>query len=58
MFQNKEIKFFKNTNLDDFNNIWFEYFDLGTDYGKIKDILRNMDEHLESDRIWRGYKNS
>ena len=39
--------FLKNTNLDDFNNIWFEYFDLGTDYGKIKDILRNMDEHLE-----------
>ena len=27
--------FLKNTNLDDFNNIWFEYFDLGTDYGKI-----------------------
>ena len=33
--------FLKNTNLDDFNNIWFEYFDLGTDYGKIKDILRS-----------------
>ena len=39
--------FLKNTNLDDFNNIWFEYFDLGTDYGNIKEILRNMDEHLE-----------
>ena len=39
--------FLKNTNLEDFNNIWFEYFDLGTDYGKIKEILRNMDEYLE-----------
>ena len=35
--------FLKNTNLDDFNNIWFEYFDLGTDYGKIKHILSEND---------------
>lgn len=25
-----------NTNIEDFNNIWFDYFDLGRDYGKIK----------------------
>lgn len=25
-----------NTNLEDFNNIWYNYFDLGRDYGKIK----------------------
>lgn len=24
------------TNLDDFNNIWYDYFDLGRDYGDIK----------------------
>lgn len=28
-----------NTNLSDFKEIWFDYFDLGSDYGKIKDIL-------------------
>lgn len=28
-----------NTNLEDFNNIWYHYFDLGRDYGKIKEEL-------------------
>lgn len=28
-----------NTNIDDFNNIWYEYFDLGRDYGEIKSEL-------------------
>lgn len=28
-----------NTNLEDFENIWFDYFDLGRDYGEIKDKL-------------------
>ena len=27
------------TNLDDFNNIWYDYFDLGRDYGEIKKEL-------------------
>ena len=26
-------------NMDDFNNIWYDYFDLGTDYSKIKEEL-------------------
>lgn len=26
-------------NMDDFNNIWYDYFDLGTDYSKIKEKL-------------------
>ncbi len=39
--------FLNNTNIKDFNDIWYEYFDLGTDYKKIKDVLRNMDEYLE-----------
>lgn len=30
---------FSNTNTDDFNDIWVEYFDLGRDYGKVKDKL-------------------
>lgn len=27
------------SNLEDFNNIWYDYFDLGTDYGEIKKDL-------------------
>ncbi len=36
----------KNTNRSDFDNIWFHYFDLGRDYGAIKDIL-SEDEILK-----------
>lgn len=38
--------YIKNTNLDDFNKIWYDYFDLERDYTKIKHELKNMDEHL------------
>lgn len=38
---------FDNTNKEDFENIWFDYFDLGRDYTEIKDKLRVMDEYLE-----------
>lgn len=30
---------FSNTNMDDFENIWYDYFDLGRDYGEIKKEL-------------------
>lgn len=30
---------FSNTNIDDFNNIWYNYFDLARDYGAIKKEL-------------------
>ncbi|MFZ5354329.1 MAG: DNA-3-methyladenine glycosylase family protein [Bacillota bacterium] len=29
----------KNTNPEDFNNIWYDYFDLGRDYSHIKSVL-------------------
>jgi N-glycosylase/DNA lyase len=29
----------KNTNLEDFKNIWFDYFDLGRDYGQVKEAV-------------------
>lgn len=35
-----------NTNLKDFEEIWYNYFDLGTNYTDIKNTLKNMDEHL------------
>jgi N-glycosylase/DNA lyase len=34
---------FINTSVDEFQSIWYEYFDLGTDYGKIKEILSKDD---------------
>lgn len=37
---------FDNTNLEDFENIWFEYFDLGRDYSKLKEKLAMHDENL------------
>jgi len=35
-----------NTNIDDFNNIWYHYFDLSTDYDEIKATL-SKDEILK-----------
>ncbi|MFI3210784.1 MAG: DNA glycosylase [Peptostreptococcaceae bacterium] len=43
----KENKiYFNNTNIKDFEEIWIDYFDLERDYSSIKDLLKNMDEHL------------
>ena len=36
-----------NTNKEEFENIWFDYFDLGRDYRNIKNELKVMDEYLE-----------
>ena len=37
---------FHNTNTNDFDTIWTNYFDLGRDYGDIKKVLSDIDEHL------------
>ena len=42
-----DLIIFDNTNKEEFENLWFDYFDLGRDYGEIKDKLRVMDEYLE-----------
>jgi len=36
----------KNSSLKDFQDIWFEYLDLGRDYGEIKALL-DKDEHMK-----------
>ncbi|MDK2798800.1 MAG: N-glycosylase/DNA lyase [Clostridiales bacterium] len=36
---NRDTLFIKNTNIDDFNNIWRTYFDLDRDYSTIKNRL-------------------
>lgn len=35
-----------NTNLEDYNNLWHQYFDMDTDYSLIKEELAKIDEHL------------
>ncbi|MDB8850949.1 DNA-3-methyladenine glycosylase family protein [Peptostreptococcus anaerobius] len=35
-----------NTNLGDFENIWYDYFDLGRDYGQMIDKLKVHDDNL------------
>lgn len=39
--------FIDNTNLKDFSEIWYEYFDLGRDYTKLKKMLAKHDKHLK-----------
>ena len=39
--------YLNNTNLEEFNNIWFNYFNLGVTYTDIKDTLKKMDEYLD-----------
>ena len=33
---------------DEFNNVWFDYFDLGTDYSAIKALADEKDEYLKN----------
>ena len=42
-----DLIIFDNTNKEDFDNIWFNYFDLERDYSEIKNELKIMDEYLE-----------
>ena len=42
-----DLIIFDNTNKEDFENIWFDYFDLGRNYGEIKKQLKVIDEYLE-----------
>ena len=39
--------YLNNTTLEDFNTIWYNYFDLGRDYTQIKKELKSMDEYLD-----------
>jgi len=41
---------FKNTTPDEVNSFWYQYFDLGTDYGRIKEIL-SKDDPIMTDAV-------
>lgn len=43
IIQNDSTLMFKKTAPEDVKSLWFEYFDLGTDYGAIKKILEKND---------------
>ncbi len=42
----KDNIYIDNTNIDEFNNIWYDYFDLDRDYGVIKEKLSNIDKTM------------
>ncbi|SHH38998.1 DNA-3-methyladenine glycosylase family protein [Tepidibacter thalassicus] len=42
-----DIIYFNNTNLNEFHNIWYKYFDLERDYTNIKNKLKKIDNYLE-----------
>lgn len=44
--QDDKNVYFNNTNLKDFQNIWFEYFDLCRDYDEINNKLKAIDNYI------------
>ncbi len=50
----ESLVYFNNTNLEDFHNIWYKYFDLDRDYSKIKEELSQMDKYL-NEAVKFGY---
>lgn len=46
----------KNTNFDEFKNIWFDYFDLGRDYGQIKEAVMKDDNMKEATAFGWGIR--
>jgi len=53
--ENKDI-ILKNTNLEDFNNIWYDYFDLGRDYDEIKKELSKDEVLREAIKFGEGIR--
>lgn len=45
---------FYDTDKETFDNVWFDYFDFGTDYGKIKKKICELDDKLKPamDTMW------
>ncbi len=46
IIQNEDTVTLHNTALEDYENIWKHYFDMNTDYGQIKEFLKNNDEKI------------
>jgi N-glycosylase/DNA lyase len=45
--QTEDEVIFKNSSIEDFNEIWIDYFDLNRDYGEIKKVLSREDPILK-----------
>lgn len=45
-----------NTNIEDYNNIWYDYFDLGRDYGLIKNELSKDEVLKEAIKFGNGIR--
>lgn len=47
IIQDEDTLILKDTPISDYESIWHEYFDLGTDYAEIKEILSQNDSVME-----------
>ena len=45
--QEKDIVTLYNTSMDEYNSIWKKYFDMDTDYGRIKETLESTCDELK-----------
>lgn len=54
--KNNDDIIINNTNEEDFNNIWLDYFDLNTDYTSIKSLLNNDDIMSKSIAFGHGIR--
>lgn len=45
--QEKDIVTLYNTSMDEYNSLWKKYFDMDTDYGRIKDTLESTCDELK-----------
>ncbi|WP_042273404.1 DNA-3-methyladenine glycosylase family protein [[Clostridium] dakarense] len=41
------VLYLRNTNIDDFKNLWYKYFSLDVDYSSIKDKISKIDDNLK-----------
>lgn len=48
VLQENDKVYLNNTNLEDFNNIWYKYFGFDIDYSSIKYKLSQIDEHINN----------
>lgn len=54
--QDDKKVFFKGTNIDEFETVWKDYFDLNTDYKKIQDELSHIDNLASSIEYGKGIR--
>lgn len=50
-YMEEDVLIVENSSREDFQNVWWDYFDLSKDYGKIKDGLRETEAYSQNDSL-------